>query len=91
LILAPRGYKVFDSLMAKVGFEPIFLAKIMPLILAIVAPVYLFFFCLEIISNPRVAFLSYLFFNQLIWLNDDLVLATPRAFFILSWQLFCII
>jgi hypothetical protein len=80
LSLAPTGYKFFYWIMAKVGFEPLFLAKIMPLILALIATAYLFLFCWEILPNPVASFLSCLFFNQLIWLNDDLVSATPRAF-----------
>jgi hypothetical protein len=78
--LAPVGYKFFYWSMAKLGIEPLLLAKILPLILGFIATVYLFFFSLKIFPIPSGAFLISLLFNQVIWTNDDLISATPRAF-----------
>jgi hypothetical protein len=78
--LAPTGYKLFYWLMAKIGLEPIFLAKILPLFLGGIATYYIFKFSLRIFPIPSGAFLICLLFNQSIWNNDDLISATPRAF-----------
>lgn len=78
--LAPIGFKSLYLIAAKVGLEPILFAKILPPILAIVTTVYLYLFTLKILPVPIAGFISSLLINQLIWLNDDLVSATPRAF-----------
>jgi len=78
--LAPIGYKILYFLFAKVGIEPILLARILPPILGIITTIYIYLFILEILPIGICGFFSSLFINQLIWLNDDLVSATPRAF-----------
>ncbi len=78
--LAPLGYKTLYFVAAKVGIEPILLAKIVPPISGIITTVYIYLFTIKIVPNNICGFLSSLFINQLIWLNDDLVSATPRAF-----------
>ena len=80
LSVAPLGYKGFYWLLAKLGIEPIIIAKILPLLLATIATYYLFLISYSILPLPLSSCWSCLFFNQLIWLNDDLVSATPRAF-----------
>jgi hypothetical protein len=77
--LAPVGYKFFYWTMA-FGIEPIVLAKILPLFLAVIATIYIYKLSLKIFPVPASAFLTCWLFNQLIWLNDDLISATPRAF-----------
>ena len=78
--LAPVGYKALYFLSAKIGIEPILLAKILPPFLGIITTIYVYFFTLKIVPISICGFFSSLFTNQLIWLNDDLVSATPRAF-----------
>lgn len=78
--LAPVGYKFFYWTIAKLGIEPIVLAKILPLFLAVIATIYIYKLSLIILPVPVSAFLTCWLFNQLIWLNDDLISATPRAF-----------
>ncbi|MGB5715096.1 MAG: hypothetical protein WBM44_29770 [Waterburya sp.] len=78
--LAPLGFASLYLLVAKVGIEPILFAKILPPILAILTTVYIYLFTLKILPLPIAACLSSLLINQLIWLNDDLVSATPRGF-----------
>ena len=78
--LAPLGFKNFYYWAAKAGIEPVSLSKIIPTILAIATTIYSYLFCLKIIPRASCAFLSTLFINQLMWLNDDLISATPRAF-----------
>ncbi|MGF1512620.1 MAG: hypothetical protein ACFB5Z_02845 [Elainellaceae cyanobacterium] len=78
--VAPPGVTAVYWLGAKVGLEPLLLAKLLPLPLALAATVFLFYTTLAIAPVPRAAWLATLIFNQHLWLNDDLVSATPRAF-----------
>jgi uncharacterized membrane protein YidH (DUF202 family) len=78
--LAPVGYKFFYWSFAKIGIEPIFLSHVLPFFLGLIATIYIFLFSLKIFPIPSGAFLIGLLFNQLIWNNDDLISATPRAF-----------
>ncbi|ELS00846.1 hypothetical protein Xen7305DRAFT_00005470 [Xenococcus sp. PCC 7305] len=56
------------------------MAKILPPILGLITSIYVYLFTLEILPIGICGFFSSLFITQLIWLNDDLVSATPRAF-----------
>lgn len=78
--LAPLGFKSLYVTAAKLGIAPLLLAKLLPPFLAIVTIVYIYFFTCEILPIPLAGCLSSLFMNQLMWLNDDLVSATHRAF-----------
>jgi hypothetical protein len=78
--LAPIGFKFIYLLAAKLGFEPIFFAKLLPPVLAFITTIYIYLFTLQTFSIPLAGFISSLLINQLLWLNDDLVSATPRAF-----------
>ena len=78
--LAPLGFKTLYSWGAKLGIEPICLARILPTVLSIITTVYTYLFTLKILPKASTGFLATLFVNQLIWLNDDLITATPRAF-----------
>jgi hypothetical protein len=78
--LAPIGFKYLYFLVAKLGLEPILLAKLLPPVLAIITTIYLYLFTLQIFPKPLAGCISSLLINQLLWLNDDLVSATPRAF-----------
>ncbi|NJO94665.1 MAG: hypothetical protein HC764_00165 [Pleurocapsa sp. CRU_1_2] len=78
--LAPIGFKFIYLLAAKLGFKPILLAKLLPPVLAIITTIYIYLFTLQIFPIPLAGFISSLLINQLLWLNDDLVSATPRAF-----------
>jgi hypothetical protein len=78
--LAPIGFKYLYFLLAKLGLEPILLAKLLPPILATITTIYIYLFTLQIFPQPLAGCISSLLINQLLWLNDDLVSATPRAF-----------
>lgn len=77
---APIGFKSVYWLGAKIGIEPLIMAKILPSILGLITAIYAYFFSLEILPKYFSAFLSSLLITQLIWSNDDLISATPRAF-----------
>jgi hypothetical protein len=76
----PAGFKFFYWLWAHFGVEPLILAKWLPLLLGLITSAYFFLSYLQILPIPASAFLATLLFNQTIWLKDDVVSATPRAF-----------
>lgn len=78
--VAPNGYLFFYQAIALWGIEPVILAKILPIILAVITSGYFFGIFLQILPIPYGAFLATLIFNQSIWAKDDLISATPRAF-----------
>ncbi len=80
MAVAPVGYKATYWAAAQVGIAPLLLAKLLPLLLSLIATGYLFFCGLYIFPVPLSGFLTTLIFNQQIWLKSDLVSATPRAF-----------
>jgi hypothetical protein len=80
LAIQPVGFKCFYWLMAQIGVEPMLLAKVLPTLLALITTIYLFKLSLQILPVPACAFLTTLILNQNIWLKDDLISATPRAF-----------
>jgi hypothetical protein len=78
--VAPAGVKFVYGIVAKLGVDPLLGAKLLPILLGIVATLYFFKLTLLLLPVPTGAFLATLIFNQQIWLNDDLISATPRAF-----------
>ncbi|OCQ91434.1 hypothetical protein BCD67_23780 [Oscillatoriales cyanobacterium USR001] len=79
--LAPSGYVALYYLMAKFGIDPIIFNKLLPTILGLITTGYCFGVCFQIFPIPSAGFLATLLLNQNLWLKDDLVSATPRAFF----------
>lgn len=78
--VAPSGYAAFYRLMAHLGLEPLLLNKLLPMLLGFITTVYSFGVCLRILPVPGAAFFGTLILNQSLWMQDDLVSATPRAF-----------
>ena len=78
--IQPAGYGILFKLVAAFGIEPLFFAKIAPLMLALVATAYLFWVALRILPVPMSGFLVTLILNQNIWIRDDLISTAPRAF-----------
>jgi hypothetical protein len=78
--VVPVGYKFCFWIVAKLGIAPMVLAKLLPIALGMVTTLYLFRLSLLIFPVPFSAFLTTLTLNQCIWLKDDLVSSTPRAF-----------
>ncbi len=78
--VAPTGYSAFYNLMAQLGINPMLLNKLLPMALGLITTTYCFLLCLRILPVPGAAFFSTLILNQSIWMQDDLVSATPRAF-----------
>ncbi|WP_293084939.1 hypothetical protein [Okeania sp. SIO3B5] len=79
--VAPTGYTYFYQLFSLIGIPPLLLNKFLPIILGLITTTYCFRVEIEIFPVPLAGFLSTLFLNQNLWLKDDLISATPRAFF----------
>ncbi|MEL6224807.1 MAG: hypothetical protein AAFR31_19420 [Cyanobacteria bacterium J06627_8] len=78
--VAPLGFTTVYKLGALAGIKPLLLAKLLPLPLALITTVFIFYTTLAIAPVPLAAWIATLILNQHLWLNDDLVSATPRAF-----------
>ncbi|NJN02762.1 MAG: hypothetical protein HC816_09995 [Leptolyngbyaceae cyanobacterium RM1_1_2] len=78
--VAPPGFTAFYYLFAQVGLSPSLLSKLLPTVLGVLATLYCFGVSLQLLPVPAAAFLSTLLLNQGLWMEDDLVSATPRAF-----------
>ncbi|MGC9528793.1 MAG: hypothetical protein ACP5D7_24965 [Limnospira sp.] len=79
--VAPAGYKLVYQIPAMVGIDPLLTNKILPTILGMIAAGFCFGVSYLIFPIPWAAFASTLFLTQNLWLKDDLISATPRAFF----------
>ncbi len=78
--IAPWGYTLFYKFFATIGIDPIFLSKLLPIILGMIATVYCFGICFQLLPVPLAGFISTLLLNQNLWFKDDLSSGTPRAF-----------
>ena len=79
--VAPWGYATLYHLAARVGIDPWVLNKILPVVIALVATALVFFIVMELVQRPLAAFVSAMFFSQMLPVRDDVVAATPVAFF----------
>lgn len=79
--VAPVGYKTLYQLLATLGINPLIAHKLLPTILGLITTGYGFGICWQIFPVPFAGFLATLLLNQNLWLKDDLITATPRAFF----------
>lgn len=78
--IQPAGFKALYGGMAALGLEPLTVATVVPLLLGLITTAYLFGAALLLLPVPLCGVLTTLVLNQNMWLKDDLVSATPRAF-----------
>ncbi|MUG95403.1 hypothetical protein F7734_24775 [Scytonema sp. UIC 10036] len=78
--IAPPGYKAFYQILAIAGINPILASKILPVLLDVMTTVYCFGVCVEILPIPVTGFIGTVILNQGLWLGDDIISATSRAF-----------
>jgi len=78
--VAPSGYSTLYQLFATIGIDPVVLSKYLPIVLGLITTAYCFGVCLEILPVPVAGFMATAMLNQNLWMEDDLVSATPRAF-----------
>lgn len=78
--VAPAGYTAIYQVMAGLGINPWLLNKLLPPVLGLITTGYCFGVCLKLLPLPAAGFIATLLLNQSLWMKDDLVSATPRAF-----------
>lgn len=78
--VAPSGYAAFYQMMASLGLNPLLLNKLLPMVLGLITTGYCFGLCLEMLPVPAAGFITTLLLNQNLWLHDDLISGTARAF-----------
>jgi hypothetical protein len=78
--VSPPGYVVYYAVQAWGGIDPLVLSKVLPLALGLVLTAFAFGLALELLPFAPGAFVSTVIVNQNLWMTDDLVSATPRAF-----------
>ena len=78
--VAPFGYSFLYKLAAYFGIDPLVFNKLVPFGLRTISTYYFFLLCREIFPIPAGCIVSTLLFNHNIWLKDDIVSGTPRAF-----------
>ncbi|MBF2076801.1 MAG: hypothetical protein IGS50_23995 [Synechococcales cyanobacterium C42_A2020_086] len=79
--VAPWGYTTLYRLFAILGVDPVLLSKLLPPVLGLITTVYCFGVGIQILPLPMVGFTTATLLNQNLWMRDDLVSATPGAFF----------
>lgn len=78
--VAPFGYTSLYKLAAGLGIDPFVFNKLIPLGLRLFITYYFFLLCREIFPVAIGCGVSTLLFNHNLWLKDDIISATPRAF-----------
>ncbi|MEM8611032.1 MAG: hypothetical protein AAGF93_03360 [Cyanobacteria bacterium P01_H01_bin.105] len=78
--IAPMGYKLFYRVASSLQLQPEWLAKVLPMILGMVAAGYYYGLTLAIFPVPMAGAMASVMLSQHLWCNDDLVSASPRAF-----------
>ena len=78
--VGPLGYTALYQSAAAVGIDPIWLSKLLPLVLGLITTSYCFGVCVQLFPVPMAGFIAALLLNQNLWMQDGLVSATPKAF-----------
>lgn len=78
--VSPWGFSQLYRLFASIGVDPLWLSKILPIGLGLIATAYGFGVSLQLLPMPFTAWLTTLLLNQMFWSHDDLASGVPRAF-----------
>ena len=78
--VAPIGYTTLYKLAAAAGINPLVFNKLLPPVIGFIATWYAFLLCKQIIPIPLGCFITTLLLNQTLWMKDDIISGTPRAF-----------
>lgn len=78
--VAPVGYTTIYRIAAALGIHPFLFNKLLPPILGAIATGYCFGISLQLLPVPAAGFITSVLLNQSLWMKDDLISATPRAF-----------
>jgi hypothetical protein len=76
----PVGYKALYHLIAQLGIEPLLIAKLLPIVLGLMTSAYCFGVVMQLFPVPFGAFLTTLILNQGLWMRDEIITGTSRAF-----------
>lgn len=79
--VAPWGYTTLYKAGVALGFDVWTFNKILPVVIAVLATGFAFGTIWELVQQPVAAFVGTVFLNQIFPLRDDVVSATPAAFF----------
>ena len=78
--VAPIGYKTVYRLGTHLGINPFVVNKFLPSILGLIASCYCFLLTKKIFPIPSGCFITTLLLSQILWMKDDIISGTPRAF-----------
>ena len=78
--VAPWGYSTLYRWGMTTGLDPFVLGKLMPIPLRVATAYFFFSWCRTIFPVSWGCMSATLLFNYSVWLKDDIVSATPRAF-----------
>ncbi len=78
--VAPVGYTTLYKLAATAGINPLVFNKLLPPVIGFIATWYGFLLCKQIFPIPLGCFITTLLLNQTLWMKDDIISGTPRAF-----------
>lgn len=78
--ITPVGYKLLYRIASYCQLSPDWLAKVLPLMLGLVAAGYYYGLTLSIFPVPVAGLMASVMLSQHLWCNDDVVSASPRSF-----------
>ncbi len=78
--VAPVGYTSLYKIAAAVGISPLIFNKLLPPVIGLLSAWYGFLFCKQIFPLPLGCLITSLLLNQALWMKDDMISGTPRAF-----------
>src|SRR5262249_49249912 len=78
--IAPTGYTVLYRIAARLGADPIYFSKLLPMALGVITTVFCFGVTMKLFPVPSAAFVSSLLLNESLWMRNGIVSGTPRAF-----------
>ena len=78
--VAPWGYTTLYKLGISFGIDPFTFSKLIPIPIRIAVAYFFFSWCRTIFPVSYGCLIATLLFNHSLWLKDDIVSATPRAF-----------
>jgi hypothetical protein len=78
--VAPPGYTTLYQVAASLGIPPLIFNKILPFLLGLLTTAYTFGVSMQFLPVPFAGFCSAAILNLSLWMRNDLVSGTPRAF-----------
>ncbi|MGD1902277.1 MAG: hypothetical protein ACFB9N_08565 [Geitlerinemataceae cyanobacterium] len=86
--VAPLGYTTLYRIVDWLGVAPFVFSRFLPVLIALATTLVVYEITLELLALPLAGFLASAILNMTLWMKDDLVSATPRAFVYLVLAVF---